>query len=484
MYDISIDRLSKEPLYRQIRDRIIELINSGELKSGNQLPPSRELAMQLGVNRTTVYQAYRELWSLGYTESRPGSYSIVRNRKETNQPVNRQSELIDWKALINTYDPPFRSSPEQDEALYDFRTFSPLSDAEGAEKFRKCLNDVLRQKGKDLLLYGDPYGYRPLRDYISLMMSENEIDVDRERILITDGAQNGLDLICKLFRKEKWSIVTAEPSYSEALSLFHYYGAEVISIPLTSSGMDLAELQEKLKNNTISFVYTMPNFQNPTGISSTRENREELLEICENSGVPIIEDGFSQDMRGTILPIKSMDRHGIVIYIGTFSKVLFPGIRVGWINGNRDILKKLAALQYMTSVSGNHIMQAAVERFCRLGYYDLHLKRIHRRYRERMTGTLDILKQHFPRKAGTYTSPAGGFYLWFDLSQSFQSEEELILKLKERGILITGGSLFMAERKGGTCLRMSIARGEAGDLEKGVIAFCKVLKAMLKEERK
>ncbi|MBN2659344.1 MAG: aminotransferase class I/II-fold pyridoxal phosphate-dependent enzyme [Spirochaetales bacterium] len=311
MFDIPLDRHSATPLYCQIRDYIIDLIANGELKSGNQLPPTRELAEELAVNRTTVYQAYRELWSLGYTESRPGSYSYIRDRKETHQPVDRKSGLIDWDSLISTEDPPFRSSPQPEKDFYDFRTFSPLSDSDGADKFRKCLNDVLRQKGKELLLYGDPYGYHPLRDDISGMMSENQIDADRERILITDGAQNGLDLICKLFRKEKWAVVTAEPTYSEALSLFRYYGAEILTVPLT---------------------------------------------------------------------------------------------------------------------------------------------------------------------------PAGGFYLWFDLSDKFGGEENLLKKLKDRRVLITGGSLFLPEGKGKTCLRMSIARGETNELEEGVITFCHVLKEMLKED--
>jgi len=484
MYDFSIDRDSNIPLYSQIRDYIIDLIGKGELCSGNQLPPSRELAMQLGVNRTTVYQAYRELWAMGYTESRPGSYSVVRERKETNQPVDRESDTIDWIALINPSIPPFRSVPGEDKKLIDFRTFSPLCALDAADKFRKCLNDVIRQKGKDLLLYGDPCGYRPLRDYISRMMSENQIDTDRERILITDGAQNGLDLLCKLFRKESWTVVTAEPTYSEALSLFRYYGAKIIPVPIGSEGLDLEVLEQKLPGEKVSFVYTMPNFQNPTGISSTRTNRERLLDICERNGIPIIEDGFSQDMRGTILPIKSMDRNGIVLYVGTFSKVLFPGIRIGWINGNREILKKLAALQYMTGISGNHIMQSALERFCRLGYYDLHLKKIHKFYRERMQRIVSILKEHFPEEAGSFTSPAGGFYLWFNLSGNVPSEEILIEELKKKGVLITGGSQFMPKETKGTQLRMSFAQGEEEDLEKGILSFCTLLKKIIEEVTK
>lgn len=479
MIDIPLDRNDKRPLFIQIRDGIIHLIASGVLKKGNQLPSSRALAEHLQVNRTTVYQAYRELWSLGYTESRPGSYSVVRDRKKTNQPVDTASSPIDWDNLINhQYEVPYKTVPEPEKNYFDFRTFSPASARDAAENFRKCLNDVLKEKGKDLLLYGDSYGYRPLRAYIAGMMSDNEIDADIDRILITDGAQNGLDLICKLFRKPGWKIITADPTYSEALSLFRYYDADVISSPIGPEGIDTEQAEKILNDHEISFLYTMPNYQNPTGITSSQRNRERLLEICEKAGVPIIEDGFSQDMRGTILPIKSMDRNGIVLYVGTFSKVLFPGIRTGWINGNGKIVKKLAALQYMTSVSGNHIMQAAVERFCRLGYYDLHLKRIHRFYSERMETALTLLRKDFPREAGEFTAPSGGFYLWFRMSERFQDEMVLIDRLKDRGILITGGSAFTVREKG-VCLRMSLARGRDSRLEEGLKSFCSAVRDLI-----
>ncbi len=477
--NLSINRDNKIPLYKQIRDQIINLVTKGILKKGHLLPSTRDLAQSLEVNRTTVYKAYRELWSLGYTESRPGSYSIVRDRKEINRSTNSVSVSIDWNRLIPLNDVPFKSAPEPVKEMFDFRTFSPASIDEAVDKFRKCLNDVLKERGSQLLQYGDSYGYKPLREYISQMMNENKITTDLDRILITDGAQRALDLICKLFGKPGWTVITADPTYSEALSLFRFYGAKILSVPITPDGMDIGVLKEILQDYPVSFVYTMPNYQNPTGISSTQQNREQLLESCEDAGVPIIEDGFSEDMRGTILPIKSMDKNGIVLYIGTFSKVLFPGIRTGWINGDALIIKKLTALQYMSSVSGNQLMQAALDRFCHLGYYDLHLKRIHNLFKKRMEKTMNVLSSFFPVKSGEYTCPAGGFYIWFRFNPSFSSEEQLIKKLKEKGILITGGSIF-STGDSGVNLRMSIAHVPDNRLEEGLIIFCSTLKELLK----
>lgn len=478
MINFSINREDRKPLYIQVRDQIIHQISLGTLKEGLHLPSSRELARSLGVNRTTIYRAYRELWSLGYTESRPGSYSVIRKRKKISPSENDSSSPVCWKELTGDFEVPFRTAPEPDSSKYDFRTFSPRSIDDAVDKFRKCINDVLKEKGAELLQYGDTYGYKPLREYISSMMGQNKIETDQEKILITDGAQRALDLICKLFGKAEWTVVTAEPTYSEALSLFRFYGAEILAVPIGPDGMDTEKLKQILEINTVSFVYTMPNYQNPTGISSSQSNREKLLNHCEKAGVPIIEDGFSEDMRGTILPIKSMDKNGIVLYVGTFSKVLFPGIRTGWINGDVRVIKKLAALQYMSSVSGNQIMQAALNRFCRLGYYDLHLKRIHTLYKKRMERAISILSPSFPGEAAQFTCPAGGYYIWFSFSDRFDDEKLLIHRLKERGILITGGSIFSTDRRG-VCLRMSIAHVADDKLEEGLTGFCNVVKELL-----
>lgn len=478
MMNFSIDRKNNKPLYLQLRDQIIDLIAQGILQEGNHLPPSRELAVSLHINRTTVYKAYRELWSLGYTESRPGSYSVIRNRREICRSENNSTSLIDWESLIDPLLITFKTVPEHDYDQYDFRTFSPAFINDAVEKFRKCLNDVMKEKGASLLHYGDSYGYKPLIEYISSLMHQNKIETDKEKILITDGAQRALDLICKLFKKDKWTIVTAEPTYSEALSLFRFYGAQVLSVPIDSEGMNIEKLTSIVSKNKVSFIYTMPNYQNPTGISSSQKNREELLNLCEQSGVPIIEDGFSEDMRGTILPIKSMDKKGIVLYVGTFSKVLFPGIRTGWINGDASIIKKLAGLQYMSSLSGNQIMQAALNRFCRLGYYDLHLKRMHTIYKKRMDRAMAVLNAHFPREAAEFTCPAGGYYIWFRFSQLFYDEGLLVNKLKENRILMTGGSIFSLS-KTGVNLRMSIAHVSDEKLEEGLLRFSNVVKELI-----
>ena len=302
------------------------------------------------------------------------------------------------------------------ELRYDFRSFSPDPSIIPTDDFRRCFNDVIKENGRTLLGYGNPGGYDPLLDYIRELMSTHRIEASKEELMITSGAQNAMDLIARLFVKKGWSVIVEEPGYSEAIALFRSYGAKVLACPITSEGPDLVHLEKLFQNGSPSFFLTIPNYQNPTGYTSSQQTREDLLSLCDSYGVPLIEDGYSQDMRGTLLSIKSMDTNNMVIYLGTFSKVLFPGVRTGWVYSDKQLIQRLKNLQYISHISGNPSMQAGLERFCRLGYYDLHMKRIHNLYQKRMHAALSALDRYFPTGLGNYTRPAGGYYLWVTLA--------------------------------------------------------------------
>lgn len=469
------------PIYQQIRDRIISLIDKGLLKEGSHLPPSRDLARNLDVNRSTVYKAYRELWSLGFVDSRPGSYSTVRRKRPEFRKEMVSCPSPVWIDSLPSVENLHGSKFLNRHIPFDFRPLSPDPDLIPTDDYRRCYNDVLKEKGRGLMGYGHPSGYGPLLDYIGEMMCRNRVHPSRKEMMITSGAHNALDLLCKLFRKEKWSVISENPGYSEAIALFRHHGAEVTGCPIGEAGMDLKRLQMLLENQRPAFVYTMPNYQNPTGYSSSQSNREELLALCEMYGVPLIEDGFSEDMRGTIFPVKSMDRNHMVIYIGTFSKVLFPGIRTGWIYGHSDLIKKLVNLQYISRIAGNIPAQAALERFCRLGYYDLHLKRIHKIYRRRMDCALKALERHFPDEAGFYTKPSGGYSLWFSLSSVLISEAKLLESLLEKGIAVSPGSPSLTTHGAEVTLRLSIAHRSEKEIERGLELMCRIIKKIIRE---
>lgn len=479
--DLQLDKKSKAPLYQQIKEQIIDLIHKGVLKEGYRLPSSRDLSQLLNIDRSTVYKAYRELWSLGFVDSQPGSYTTIRNRPPLQQ---RDSAHVppQWMENLVTMEDSYFSHFLTRGLTYDFRNFSPDPSIIPSEDFRRCYNDVMKEKGEKLLGYGNPGGYDPLLQYISQLMSSQYIKARHEELMICEGAQSALDLLCRLFRKEKWSVVTEEPGYSEAIRLFESHGAGVLPCPIYDDGPDLNRLESLFQKESPAFFFTIPNFQNPTGYSSSQKNREELLSLCEKYQIPLIEDGYSQDMRGTLLSIKSMDRRDMVIYLGTFSKILFPGVRTGWIYGNEKLIESLKNLQYISKVSGNMAIQAALERFCRLGYYDIHLKRIYKFYERRMKSALSAFERYLPLHVGTYTEPSGGYYLWLTLKKGLSDEKYINEELMKQAIALRPGSLSLINPSPTACFRFSTAHRSEEEIIAGIKTMCGIFKRIQKEK--
>jgi len=216
----------------------------------------------------------------------------------------------------------------------------------------------------------------------------------------------------------------------------------VSSGALNPGGMDLNALEQVCEKESPAFIYTIPNFHNPTGITTDQKHREKLIHICENYRVPLAEDGFEEEMKyfGRVaLPVKSIDRRGVVIYLGTFSKILFPGLRIGWIAADRECIQRLVPVQRSTVLAGNHLDQAALEMFCRAGFYDMHVKKMHRTYRKRMNTAITAIKTYFPGDNVSWTVPAGGYVIWVRRTEKNQSETEIISRIKRAGVAVTPG---------------------------------------------
>ncbi len=482
---IKVDRTNSLPLHRQIRDGVAHLIDEGSLRAGERLPPTRELARQLGLNRSTVYRAYEELWSLGYLEARAGSYSTVRARlRPARTSSTGSASLLDWgrrctPGARQSHAHMQRLAPlteDPGQRLVDFskltadRALCPVDDLKAA--FRQVIN----QRGRTIFDYGDPAGYAPLRETIARGMRVHGVAVTADEILVTNGSQHGLDLLLRTFAGPGHAVVHEMPSYSMGLALCRQHGVRPSPIPLREDGLDLDRLERRLQRGRVAFIYTMPNFHNPTGITTSQAHRERLLALCETHRVPLVEDGFEEELKylgHAVLPIKSMDRGGLVVYLGTFSKVIFPGLRVGWIAAHRECIERLLAVSRVSWLSGNVLTQAAVSRFCDQGSYEEHIRRVHKAYRGRMQALLRSLKTCMPARV-TWSEPAGGYTLLLRV-RSRASEERVMADLRRAGVLLSPGSLYFSERPAELCFRLCIANLTEDRIEEGCRRLGRVL---------
>jgi DNA-binding transcriptional MocR family regulator len=487
---LSINRKDVKPLYIQLIDEIKDLIDRGSLEAGDPIPPTRSLAKKLGVNRSTVTRAYEELQALGYLSSRQGSYHRVqRRKKEVEYTPDRISE-ISWEM----------ASTDQAKAIYQiFLRYSPertkhpapRSDAINISEldldprlypmteFRRCVNHVLHDYGADTLQYGNHKGHLPLRQQIAKRLRLHGISVSEKEILITNGAQQALDMIIRMMGGNGKRIAIESPTYAAILPLLKFNGVNTSEIPMTSEGMDLDYLEKVLSEKNISFVYTIPNFQNPTGITTSHLHREKLYNLCYKHRIPIVEDGFEEDMKyfGKVpLPIKSIDEKNIVIYLGTFSKALFPGLRIGWVTADQDCISRLTAIKRFSDLGSSKLVQIVLAEFLKRGYYDKQLKMMHRAFRKRMQVALQTMEACFPSSV-QWTRPAGGYTIWVKLRKQWDSDH-LHNYLSEFGVIVSPGSYYFPDRTKSEYFRLSIAKRNEQEIKEGLSRLGKALHAL------
>jgi GntR family transcriptional regulator/MocR family aminotransferase len=487
---LTIDRASSVPIYRQIVDRVVHLVDGGTLAPGARLPPSRVLARATGIHRSSVTRAYEELWALGYLEARPGSYSTVRRRARSLTAAARGPSMLDWTTRIVPAVRGARAASaalgrdrlgRSDSRVIDLSRLTADAQLTPGDAVRRCFRAVLREECVQSLQYGDPAGYRPLRETLALRMRTHGVEVSADEVIVTGGAQQALDLLLRALARPGDRIAIESPTYSVAVPLFRFHGLEIQEIPMRAEGMDLDALERALAGpRRPALLYTIPNFHNPTGITSGQAHRERLLALCEKHRLPVVEDGFEEEMKyfgKAVLPIKSMDRRGVVAYLGTLSKVAFPGLRIGWIAAPLPLVEAVQSIQRICSLSGNQLAQAAVHRFLAGGAYEAHLRRVHRTCRRRMEALIDGLRRHLPERGVAWTEPQGGYTSMLRVDGSRLDEQELHDRLLAAGVKLSSGRNYHARPPRHPSFRISIACSTPEEIAEGCKRIGRVLRA-------
>jgi len=473
---LKIDRTSDVSAYQQVCDQVVALAETGALQPGDRLPSTRALAVSIGLHRSSIVRAYAELRALGYLEGRPGSYSTVRQRLSTTrlENTNRDIEtLIDWDAITkpSICDLRERAGAEtlNQGKVMDLDRLCADPALAPDDDLRRCLKTELIRTGGVALDYADTYGWHPLREVIAKRMCNHGVMVSASEVLVTAGAQQALDLVLRYLSCPGDRVVVEAPTYGMAHSLLKLHEVQPLEVPMLEDGMDLNELQRVLVKGRQrpKLIFTMPNFHNPTGITTNQQHRERLLSLCENHRIPLLEDGFEEEMKyfgQAVLPVKSMDIRGIVIYVGTFSKVVFPGLRIGWICAPREAITRLADIKHASCITGNTLAQAAAARFCAGGEFETYLRRIHRVYRRRMQMLLQALKRHMPANV-YWTRPTGGYTAWLTLRDCNVAEKELLARILHAGVKVGPGHRYFAGQPESVHFRLSIACVDEDEIE-------------------
>jgi 2-aminoadipate transaminase len=499
MLPLHLQTESHIPLYIQLRDQLRALVHSGELRSGDRIPASRELAGQLGVHRTTVANAYAELESEGLIRGHVGRGTFI-----CAAPVkqfspaprsNGNGGAMRWESLFADErgdEGLSRLMPDVPPGAIAFTAARPPEEFFPVEEFRRCVNAVLHREGRRVLQLGSTDGYGPLkRALIDLFRSEG-LNVRAEQLLITDGCQQAIDLVCKAFLRPGDSVALENPAYPGAIALFAGARVRALAVGVETDpartgqvGLDVDALEAVLMQNRVKFIFVTPDFHNPTGTALPGAGRRRLLELAARYQVPVIEDGIYSRLRlrGSPVPsLKALDSSGNVIQIDSFSKIAFPGLRVGWCVGAESAIERLRLVKQSTDLHTDQLSQAAMAEFIRRGYLARHIAKMKKIYRSRLDAMEEELEKHMPESTA-WTRPEGGMTLWVTLPSGFDAGE-LLIHARERGILYLPGRYFYFQHPQPNTLRFGFAGVDEKRIERGIETFCELLKAELRKRQR
>ncbi len=485
---LNIDKKVNQPLYQQVYEQIIEIIQKDIIQPGGKLPSTRLLAEKHGISRTSVARAYEELWLRGYTDSSQGSFTFVKSKFPSTSVSGKSEECkVDWSKRLKdccfqikeeTINRP-ESSGTLNKDFIDMGWFDIDERLIPLTEFKRSINNAINEFGQKVFMYADFQGFYPLREFIATRSNKHGMLVKADELIITNGSQNALELITRLLCKSNTSVIVEKPTYLNIMPLFRNLGVEVLEAEMEDDGINVSQVENLIRDKKPAFVYTMPNFQNPTGISMSQAKREKLLEVCLNYNIPIVEDGFEEEMKymGKLpLSIKAIDKNNIVIYVSSFSKIFSTGLRVGWIAGHDSLIEKLVALKRYSDIASSSFVQAILYEFCNCGYFDNHIKKINRIYKRRMNLALQTLDDHIELPEVSWTKPLGGYLIWFKLRNNGKSESELMKIIEKHGTNVNPGSRFEANEKNYLFFRLTISKMNEKELVNGIRRLSKALK--------
>lgn len=488
---ISIEKDISIPIYIQIKNQIREMIYNGVIAKHFLLPPERKLAKTLGVSRSTVIKAYEELKALGLVESYRGkgtrvivesnSSSLKKEKKvvplswyqffDSNIAVVNEHTIKDIMNMLGNKEIISFAAGVADPKFYPINSISKVQSA----LWKEC--------GKEMLTHSSVEGYYPLRESISELLKDKDIMVSPKEIMILSGSQQGIDFCARAFIAPGDVIIVEEPTFMGAIQLFKLSGAKVIGVPMDKNGMNTEILEILLSKYKPKFIYTLPTFQNPSGVVMSLKRRYELLELAYKYQVPIIEDDPYGEIRyeGTHIPaLKALDRYGYVIYLSTFSKVMFSGMRVGWVAASPQVIKKFSIIKQMTDLHANAPSQYVLDSFLRNGLLEDHVKLICKEYvkkRDAMIGALKDNKNQYV----DFNVPEGGYYIWLKLPKCI-SQNELFVKASNKGVIYTPGSAFYLEESyGENYIRLNFTFESIENIYVGINKLMEAIKEIIEE---
>lgn len=485
-YLLPLDPKREEPLYLQLYHALRQAILGGQLSAGTQLPPTRVLATELAVSRTTIVTAFDQLFAEGYLEARVGSGTFVASTLPEEMLHVRTPEVpllekngfprLSQRSQQAIQSPLVRRSQTTARA---FQAGLPALDAFPFEVWSRLMLRHSQNPPVELLAYGDPAGYRPLREAIAQYLTASRaVRCQPEQVLIVSGAQQAIDLTARGLLDEGDVAWVEDPGYPRAREILLGTGARVISVPLDQEGLNIAvgkRLSEKAH-----LAYVTPSHQYPLGITMSLARRLALLDWAQHVGAWILEDDYDSEFRYSGRPLASLqglDTHGRVIYMGSFSKVLFPALRLGYLVLPPDLVEPFIALRAVYGRCAPTFEQAVVADFITEGHFLRHIRRMRALYVQRQQILIEAVRQELHGAIELAEHEAGMHLIgWLP-----QGMDDCLVSQRaaQQGIDVTALSACSAHKPERPGLLLGYAGVNEEEIREGIKCLARVVEGML-----
>lgn len=459
---LELDPASDVPLYKQLAESIRILVERGAIGAGDRLPATRELAGRLGLNRATVSSAYAMLEQSGLIEGHVGRGSFVASHFA---PI--ADGKMDWEAILPPV-APFVGSAHR--IAISFANSRPSEDAFPLVQFRRLSKQVVDgPEAAGILQLGSPHGYPPLRRFLLDQAAGRGVARPGDDLIVTNGCQQALDLIARLFASGNAIVAVEDPVYHGLLRVFTRTGAKIAPIPVDAGGMNVDAIYEAMAQHRPRLLVVTPSFQNPTGVTLPLERRKRIVDVAQRFGTVLVENDIYSDLRyrGKPLPsLKELDGSGQTILLRSYSKISFPGLRVGWVIAPQPVVARLADAKQLSDLHSDQLSQAILLRFAESGELDRHLDRTRRAGLERLNAVIEACERYLPSGA-KYSRPDGGMNLWIELPAPL-IVSKLLSATQERGVDFLPGPYFTEGRGHDRGLRISFGGLGPEQITKGI----------------
>ncbi|UQZ35258.1 PLP-dependent aminotransferase family protein [Paenibacillus sp. PK3_47] len=465
--------IAGRPVYIQVKDYMKHLIIKGALQGGQKLPSTRELSTLLAVSRNSVIAAYAGLEDDGFAYTVQGQGSYV-SSAAVSDSAEASAWTVDWKERLN---PRALLAEELDimkrgiraeKGTISFTSIAPDESLFDLDNVKRAFLERMSVEGNVLLNYGYAKGYKPLIDYLKQYMEHKGVNLRGKDMLITNGFTEGFDLVLSALGQKHGSILCENPTHHTAIKNMRLNGFDITGVAMERDGIHLGELKRALEEQEYDCAYFVPSYHNPTGIVMSPEKRQGVMKLMADYKVPVIEDGFNEELRYSgshVAPLTAAAGGGnSVVYLGSFSKVLFPGLRVGWVLGDEELIYYLESVKRARSIHTSTLDQSILYQYLLGGNLEKYLKRARTEYKRKYELTLTCCREYLPY---TSLSGDGGLHLFVTFEESF-STRELLAACREQGVIFTAGDIFHTDGTGQNTLRLGFSRVADGDILKGI----------------